>query len=151
MLEEEHNIYQECPQKKPLGFARTIISKVDSNNSSENVLKKIRSVWAVVASWGRWCDEELGDWPSREECISALPGWMKEQMMQVEGYEIENWLDDLHDRNWIWWSSSVENSFIKIDIQCESMPISSWMLEFVIEKVGCQVIYRDMWIDRYNP
>jgi hypothetical protein len=146
MLLEQRNILANQVDSKPPGFGRTIIATAHLSNQSNGTLEKIRSAWEVISGWGRWCDEELGDWPALKCCLQMLPEWMKESMKEEPEFEIENWLDDLHDRNWIWWSSSVVDEIIKIDISCDSLPISLWPLEFVIKKAGCKVLYRNKWV-----
>ena len=56
---------QKCqPAKKPTDFGRTIVAVIESDQDCFDVVGKIRQVWTVVAGLGRWCDEELGEWPT---------------------------------------------------------------------------------------
>jgi len=77
-----------------------------------------------------------------------LPDWFASALRSVPEFEIENWLDDLHDRGWIWWSSAVVNNSVKIDVSADSMPSPFWMLDFVVEKAGGYIVHRGEWIDR---
>ena len=55
-------------------------------------------------------------------------------------------MDDLHDRDWSWWNGAVIGRTIKIDLETDSMPISTWTLEYVIEKSGGTVLQKGDWI-----
>lgn len=147
MLPELENLLKAQPDTRPPGYGLTFLVRSDQLEAGE-LLQRLKDVWQVVASWGRWCDEDLGQWPSQEQCLASLPGWFASALRSVPAFEIENWLQDLHDRNWIWWSGAVTNDTIKIDLSVDSMPASFWMLEFVVEKVGGQIVYRGEWKDR---
>ena len=146
MPDEEVNLQKGRPDEKPPGFGLTIVAKPKEMTSSEEPLIKIRSAWSVVASWGRWCDEELGDWPAVEDCLAQLPPWLKSELAAVPRFEVENWLNDLHDRAWIWWSSTNIRDSIKIDVDADSMPVSLCPLVLLVEKGGGVVVYQDLWI-----
>jgi len=55
-------------------------------------------------------------------------------------------MDDLHDREWVWWSGMALNHVLKIDLSSDGLPISTWTIEFVIEKAGAAVVYRGDWL-----
>jgi hypothetical protein len=59
---------------------------------------------------------------------------------------VRNWLDDLHDREWIWWSGAIAGELVKIDLSAESLPISTWMIEYVLEAAGGEVLYSGDWL-----
>jgi hypothetical protein len=90
----------------------------------------------------------LGEWPAPEQCLAALPVEFASMLRSLPAFEIENWLQDLHDRNWIWWSAAVTSNLVKIDLSVDSMPASFWMLEFVVERIGGKIISRGDWQDR---
>jgi hypothetical protein len=55
-------------------------------------------------------------------------------------------MDGLHDREWVWWSGAALGHLVKIDLSADAMPISTWTIQFVIEKAGGRVVYRGDWI-----
>jgi hypothetical protein len=146
MIQEKINIKKKRPDEPPEGFGLTLIT-YSKDKSPKSLLSMIRSVWEVVATWGRWCDDELGEWPTLDECISSLPIFFQKSVKLYPEEEIENWLDDLHDRQWIWWSSTEIESGVKIDLVTDSMPVSTWPLEFVVTISGGLIVYKDIWID----
>lgn len=146
MVEEEVNLIKMCPDEEPPDFGLTVVVR-PKLTTSEELLKQIKTVWSIVASWGRYCDEEKGGWPSPEECLALLPSGFKAAWEINTEFSFESWLDDLHERDWIWWSSAVLNDQIKIDLNNWSFPGAYWMLDFVIEKAGGEIIYRDQWIN----
>jgi hypothetical protein len=146
MLPEQENVFKERAHTRPPDFGLSVLIKPDKLNAAE-LLARLRDIWQVVAGWGRWSDENLGDWPSQSQCVASFPTWFTACLQAVPSFEIENWLQDLHDRNWIWWSGAVIDGFVKIDLNAESMPASFWMLKFAVEKIDGQVIYQDVWND----
>jgi hypothetical protein len=112
---------------------------------SGDFLGKFREVWTVVASWGRWCDEEIGEWPTEAECLAALPGPFVDALRRSRAVDIVGWLDDLHDRDWILWSCSARDGSVKIDLDANSMPLSAGPVRLVVEVLGGQVLYSDLW------
>ncbi|GAC1382664.1 MAG: hypothetical protein NVSMB4_10800 [Acidimicrobiales bacterium] len=109
-------------------------------------MERIREAWKVIARWGRWSDEELGDWPPTGDGLSQLPEWLQEALRREPSFEAENWMDDLHDREWVWWSGAPLDRLLKIDLSSDGLPISTWPIEFVIEKSGAAVVYRGDWL-----
>ena len=73
MLPEQEHLLKEQANTRPPGYGITFLVKSDQLEAGE-LLQKLKEVWRVVASWGRWCDEDLGEWPSREQCLASLPG-----------------------------------------------------------------------------
>jgi hypothetical protein len=138
--EEQLNLERDISTPPP-DFGRTILAEpVDV--SAEDLLNRIISVWKPIAALGTWRDEDLGDWPSDDECISSLPAWFQKKI----NFSKEAWLSDLHDREWVWWHGSVVEGYVKIDLNSNSLPLSTWMLEVVIELSGGDVKYRDKWL-----
>jgi hypothetical protein len=146
MLKEQINLTLSRADDPPDGLGITIISTSEVISPGD-ILKMVHSVWSVVSKWGRWCDDELGEWPTLEECLKSLPKWFQISLKNTPEGDIENWLDDLHDRQWIWWSGAEIGSGIKIDIVTDSLPASYWPLEFVINSAGGEIIYKDIWLN----
>jgi hypothetical protein len=127
----------------PTDFGWTLLIRPGDGESPDELLNRLKDVWASVARWGTWRDEELGEWPSDEDCLTCLPDWFRKE---IEHHSTDAWLSDLHDRDWIWWSSSVLDGLVKVDLNSESLPISVWMIEVVAKSAGGKVIYHDHWI-----
>jgi hypothetical protein len=147
MLQEQHDLQMERPAARPPDIAQSLIATPE-HLDAKDLLQKIKEVWSIVAGWGRWSDEDLGEWPSSDQCLRDLPEWFAMTIQSVPHFEFENWLQDLHDRNWTWWSGAILDDHIKIDLNVTSRPASFWMLHFVIEKCGAVVIYNGEWTDR---
>jgi hypothetical protein len=143
---EVTNLANCTPDSKPPGFGRTFIARGPEGGEARALLERIHRAWEVIASWGRWSDEELGEWPGSEECFVQLPDWLHEALRREPSFEVENWMDGLRDREWAWWSGTALGHLVKIDLSAEAMPISTWTIQFVIEKAGGTVIYRGDWI-----
>lgn len=147
VLIEQQNVQRERPNEPPDEMGRTLIAKLAEGQTASGVLTRIVTAWARVASWGRWCDEALGDWPETETCISQLPDWLAACLRAEAAFEVENWLSDVHERDWIWWSgSALSATHLKIDLSTNSLPMSSWPIEYVIERAGATIVYRDRWV-----
>jgi len=146
MLQEIENLKTSRPNDKPPAFGRTILATVDRGESCLDVLQRVESAWLSAAKLGRWCDEELGDWPSLDECLRLFPSWFSREIEKEPGFEIDNWLDDIHDRSWIWWSGACVGSTIKIDISADSLPLSLWTIELVILKANGTPVYTGDWM-----
>ena len=43
----------------------------------------------------------------------------------------------------VWWSGVVLDHLLKIDLSSDSLPISTWTIEFVVDKAGSAVVYKD--------
>ncbi|MEZ6140016.1 MAG: hypothetical protein R3B84_05540 [Zavarzinella sp.] len=134
-LKYEHTRQPEC-------FGRTIIAFPLHGMPAITLLNRVKDVWSTVASWGTWRDEELGEWPTDDECEKMLPDWFRADSK----FSLQAWISDLHDRDWIWLSGSVLNEFVKIDLDSQSLPISTWMLEAVIESSDGIIFFQDSWI-----
>jgi len=145
-LDEVANLANCLPDSRPPGFGRTFLARAPEGLLARDLLERIRRAWEVVARWGRWSDEELGEWPPAEECLRRLPPWLHEALRHEPSFEVENWMDDLHDRQWVWWSGTALDHFLKIDLSSDGLPISTWAIEFVIEKAGAAVVYRGDWL-----
>jgi hypothetical protein len=140
-LEEERNVELERPDEKPSGFGVTLI--VDPGaQPARALLDRLREAWSVVAGWGRWSDEDLGEWPENEGALEALPEWLRTRLREEPAYELQNWLDDLHDREWIWWSGAVVGDRVKVDVNALGLPASLWPLESLVSWAGGKVIDR---------
>ncbi|HLV98753.1 MAG TPA: hypothetical protein VKT82_08775 [Ktedonobacterales bacterium] len=142
--EEREYVQRERPNEPPPDFGMTLLA-VPTAISCTELLERIRQVWSVVATWGRWCDEELGDWPESQAALEACPVWLRSAWLGEPAFEWEQWLDDLHDRAWTWWSGAVVDDQVKIDVNAESLPLSLWPLRTVVEKAGGVVIFEDLW------
>lgn len=146
MLDESRHVPVARPSARPAGFARTVIGAAKSQQGPGAILAQVRRAWISIARWGRWCDEQLGEWPPPAVCLAELPGWLRKRLEAEENYEVRNWLDDLHDREWIWWSGAIAGELVKIDLSAESLPISTWMIEYVLEAAGGEVLYSGDWL-----
>jgi len=146
MIDEIENLKASRPDERPPVFGRTVLVAINGPGDCLETLQRIRTAWLVVAKLGRWCDEELGDWPPLDECLRLFPPWFLRETEKEPEFEIDNWFDDIHDRNWIWWSSACVGSTIKIDIAADSLPLSLWTIEFVILKAKGSPIYTGDWI-----
>lgn len=71
-LVEQKRVETSEPDTRTPHFGRSIVAVAED---AADVRARIRAVWSVVASWGRWCDEDLGDWPDVEDAVNALPVW----------------------------------------------------------------------------
>jgi len=146
VLLEERNISNSRPDERPSPFGHSIVLRANPPASGEEILTRLRAAWSTVASWGRWSDDELGDWPDREACLEGLPQWLRETIRKLPSYEVDNWLQDLHDRSWIWWSGATQGDVVKIDIQTEALPLTAWPLRLVAELSGAAVLYDGDWV-----
>jgi hypothetical protein len=145
LLPERVNVQKGCLGTAPTeGFGRSMIAHATGCSAPE-LLERFREVWSIVASWGRWCDEDLGEWKSNEENVSQLPKWFQDQLAKQPAFEIENWMADLHDRDWYVAGTCVVEDNLKVDLMAESLPISSWPLRFVLQLSGGDVTYDGMW------
>jgi hypothetical protein len=142
MLREELDIETERPEESPPSLGYSII--VGTANPAM-LLRQFRQVWRVVASWGRFSDEGLGDWPSNEQCLEALPADFVSVLRTSRPEDIEGWLGGLHDREWVLWSSAVIDNLVKIDLAAEAMPISASPVRLVAELLGGEVLSSDLW------
>jgi hypothetical protein len=141
-LEEERNVTLQRPDEKPpSGFGVTLIVE-PHEQSAQALLDRLREAWSVVASWGRWSDEELGEWPEAGEALATLPEWLRTRVRAEPAYELQNWMDDLHDREWIWWSGAVVGDRVKLDVQALALPASLWPLESLVSWAGGAVLDR---------
>jgi hypothetical protein len=143
---EVANLAKCAPDSKPPGFGRTFIARSPEGGDARALLVRIRRAWEVIARWGRWSDEELGEWPPTEECLRQLPAWLHGALKHEPSFEVENWMDDLHDRDWVWWSGTAFDHLVKIDLCSGALPISTWPIGFVIERAGAAVVYRGDWL-----
>jgi hypothetical protein len=119
-----------------VGLSRKLIVIYKSPVAASQGMHRFRDAWAVIGGLGRWCDDELGDWPSNEDCVLMLPEWLRDVVEALPDYEVDNWLSDLHDRNWVVWSVVQEEEKLFIVLACESMPISDWPLKLVLKSTG---------------
>ncbi len=77
--------------------------------------------------------------------MAALPRWFAETLQSSRALDISGWLQDLHDRDWTLWSSSEHDESVKIDLNADSMPISSWPVRLVTEILAAELLYADVW------
>ncbi len=143
--EEQRNVGKSRPDEQPNAGGHTIFA-FSKDGDGEKLLAKVREVWTIAASWGRWVDEELGEWPELDECIKQLPKWFGKKMI-ADVAIVEDWMSLLHDREWRWWSGAVVNNYVKVDIAVDSFPASFLALRDVINMSGGVVSYDDKWIN----
>lgn len=140
----QENVFIERSNTRPPGLGVSFFVEPGKLQPTE-LLARLREVWAVVAEWGRWSDEDLRERPFQEQCMAALPAWFAASLQSVPASEIQDWLQNLHERRWVWWSGAVINGDVRIDLSAERMPASFWMLDFVVEKLGGKVTHRGYW------
>ena len=46
-----------------------------------------------------------------------------------------------------WWASTVDDGFVKIDLDADSLPASLWSLSRIIEMLGGSVRHQGEWLD----
>src|SRR5438067_13888409 len=144
MLPDLANLAHARPDERPPGFGLTLAAKA-RGGPAELLLSDVKSAWGTIAAWGRWSDEDLPDLPSDEECLQALPEWLRTAFGRES---FEDWHYAVVDaRDWIWWSGALVGAVVKIDVSAGSMPTSLWMLEFVVESAGGEIVYQGDWID----
>lgn len=145
-LVEQKCIGKSRPDEKPPQGGFSIVSKIIDNRVPQDIVTNICDVWLVIASWGRWNDEDLGDRPSVSICMEQLPSWFSSELESRLKQDVQNWFDALHERSWIWWSSSIHNEHFKIDLYVDgAFPISTWVLESVIESTGSAIVSKGPW------
>jgi len=144
MTVEQSWLEQSRPDVRPPNIGLTILASPSRRRASA-LLAQVISLWRHAAELGRYSDEELGDWPDLESCKRRFPQPFVDVAFTSDA-EFDVWTDDLHERDWVWWSGSVVGAAAKIDINSESMPITLWPLTHVIETAGGSILYQDMWI-----
>lgn len=93
-----------------------------TKDSLQNKYTKIKSAWTGLAAIGRYCDEQLGEWPNNNYFKVILNS-------HSNGFAdlavvIDDWSDELHERDWIWWSSICTKEYIMIELCIDSYPCS---------------------------
>ena len=142
MFEEEKNVELSRPDERPPGFGYSLVLR---SADPEDFLRRFRAIWRVVSGWGRFCDEGAGEWPSNDECLASLPEDFAQAMRTSWNSDIEGWLTDTHDRDWILWSLARVGDDVKVDIDANSMPISTWPIRLVADVLGAEVVYANSW------
>jgi hypothetical protein len=147
---EELNLSKCRPDVRPSIMGRTFVAISDSLGHEE-ILTDVKSVWAIIASWGRYWDdvdsgraEEEGysdSFLSEEEYMEQLPDLLHDRVPWFA-----NMMDLLHHRDWMWWSSIATLKLIKIDLLVESMPHDVRPVAGVIEACGGEIVYNSRWI-----
>ena len=122
----------------PFGWTFVAIS-VDLDH--QEILARVKSIWEIVASWGRVWNDPQDSLLSDEEYADQLPDWIHRQFP-----EFVDWIPYLLEREWIWWSSVSSNEYIKIDLLVEALPISVGVFERLMEVCGGKIAYSDLWI-----
>lgn len=139
MIELE-NIEQSRPDTHPPEWGQTIIVQSSISNPV-TLLENIRSLWQIVAGWGRVWDEPAPHF-SDKDCMEQLPAWITADLSDKTSF-----INDVLEREWLWWSSMAMSDFIKIDVWAEALPNSLYPLCQVIEAAGGIILYKDSWID----
>ncbi len=134
----------EAGESKPDAFGLSLVGQVQGE-SAGRVLKKVRSAWSIIASWGRWSDGKEGSLQTVDdrELLVQLPDWLTEAF--EESGDLEGWLDEIFDRDWIWWGSTAYGNQLKIDISSQSMPTSTWPISRVILAAGGENVRVEDW------
>ncbi len=148
MLLEERYVMLERPDEEPEGLPWTVVARC--LDEPEPVWLHFRETWRQVASWGRWCDEHLGPWPSDELLLDSLPPALADYFRNQGVNDVQNWLDDLRERQWIVWSAAIQGKWVKVDLSANALPLSSWPLAVVFESVGAKVIDSGPWTSTFD-
>ena len=82
MTQEQTNVKNCLPDIKPECGGHTVIARA-ADVEAVKLLDKVKEIWEIVASWGRFMDEELGDWPSLETCLEQLPLWFRDLLQTI--------------------------------------------------------------------
>lgn len=116
----------------------------------QDCLERIKSLWRIVAEWGRWCDDDVPGWPARDDAFAELPHWFRASFA-TSPFDFDNWLSDIHDREWIWGRSLIRSdSAIKVDLVTYACPISTWTIQLPVEKAGTSIVYAGRYVaDEY--
>jgi hypothetical protein len=144
-LEEQENVSLTRPDQRPPTFGLTLVAK-PNGPSAHDLLRNMREAWSVVAGWGRWSDQEPRDWPENKEVLAAVPNRLRRRLEQLAEGELESWTDDLHDRDWIWWSGAVVGDWVKLDVESFSMPVSLQPLRALVDWSGGTVVAQQDWV-----
>jgi hypothetical protein len=143
-IEELQNLGARRPDDLPPGYGYSIL--VRPPGPPEVFVAEWVSVWRPIAAWGRWFDEALGDWPDEEEFLASLPPSFSAALLAGWRENVGDWIRSLHDRDWVLWSIAACGKLVKIDLDCSSMPISSFGPRLVAEVLGGEVIDYGDWI-----
>ena len=131
------------PTESVDGLGWTIIPP---SETTDYVFDRIVTAWKLVASYGRWCDKELGEWPSADKIEEELPAWMTPRRFSEYNFGFPEWCGDIQEREWIWWwGRRCDSGEIRIDIKAFAMPISDWTIRAVIQLAGGEIAYRDVY------
>lgn len=130
----------EEPDQRPGQLAKTILARPLSQPKA--TLERIRSVWRAIAKFGYAYDVDVEIPDSENAFFADLPEWYRE--LAQANVAVHRYV---YDRDWIWWSSTILNDCIKIDIRCDGMPTDTYPLIHLLESCRCSLIYDDMWID----
>jgi hypothetical protein len=144
MMREQENLRRRDAATPPPTYGRTLVVTAPDPHA---LLRNLIDAWSVIAGWGRWSDDDLGDWPPAAEMVAQLPEPLRARWQERPAEEVESWLDDLNERGWVWWSSTVDDGFVKIDLDADSLPASLWSLSRIIEMLGGSVRHQGDWLD----
>jgi hypothetical protein len=143
MLDELKNVGARRPNDPPPEYGYSIL--VRPSDPPEVFVARWASVWRVLARWGRWDDAGLGDWPDDDEFLDSLPSEFRAALLAGWSANVGDWIRSLHDRDWTLWSVASCDRLVKIDLDCSSMPISSFGARLVAEVLGGEVIDYGDW------
>lgn len=138
MLDEIDRLQREYADTPPDDTAMSIVATSDNPT---RLLCQTKEVWTVVARFGRYFEEYLGDWPPDEVVFAQLPDWARAEIPYIQDRFV-----DINEREWIWWNCVSGDNFVKVDLYIEAFPTSSWIMVELIEALGGNVVYRDDWI-----
>lgn len=153
MFVDEINLHQNRPDKPPPGIGVTFVAKSKTMGAAA-LLDRIKAVWAIIAKWGRSAEdppiEELGqEVDFDEEDLQPLPDWFKTKFRELYHADTLSWENDLYDREWVWWSSSVVGGVVKIDLELYGFPLEISTMGFLLTACGADdYVYQfDEWVD----
>lgn len=144
MMPEQDNLRRPGAATPPPTHGRTLVATAPD---PEALLRDLTDAWRVIAGWGRWSDDDLGEWPPAAEMLAQLPDPLRARWQERPEEELESWLDDLNERGWIWWSSTAGHGFVKIDLDADTLPTSLWSLSRIVVMLGGAVRHEGDWID----
>jgi hypothetical protein len=126
-----------------------MLVKFPDDARAENAMQRIQEIWSIVATWGRWCDKQK-QLPSVDEAIRAIPRWFSDFVETDATASLDNWMNDLDDRDWVVWSVARQENVLKIDLDSEAAPFGTYPLDIVIFAVGGSIASGDLWVDNVS-
>ena len=119
--EESKRIDASDPDDDPKTLALTIVADPRDGDADAH-LDRVRDVWRSVARYGYQGDDQVPIPESDDEYFSPFPEWYRQSATSIGAVAY------VDDRDWIWWSGSVVDRLVKIDLRCDGFPTSTFTL-----------------------